>query len=162
MTKPEVRVLMVCLGNICRSPLAEGVLRARALEKGFHQVTVDSAGTADYHVDDLPDWRSREVAKKHGFTLDHYGRQFQKEDFERFDHIFVMDPSNHQDVIRLTNDPHHRKKVRMLAHLDECRTHGSIVPDPYYDGIEAFESVYEQLVLCVDLFLDELLKAEEV
>ena len=156
MSKPKLSVLMVCLGNICRSPLAEGVLIARAKARGFQHIEVDSAGTADDHVGDLPDWRSLEVAEKHGFKLEHLGRQFTPTDFGRFDFIFVMDPSNHADVIRLTKSEVYRKKVRQLAHLDPKRTHGSIVKDPYYDGIEAFEEVYAQLVICIDHFLDEV------
>jgi protein-tyrosine phosphatase len=159
MSKPKIKVLMVCLGNICRSPLAEGVLRARASARGMHHVEADSAGTVDYHVDEQPDWRAREVAEKHGFSLNHLCRQFQLKDFEIFDHIFVMDPSNREDVIRLTSSEAHRKKVRMLAELDPKRTHGAMVKDPYYDGIEAFEEVYTQLVICVDHFLNEIEKA---
>ena len=153
MSKPKV--LMVCLGNICRSPLAEGVLIARAKAKGI-DVEVDSAGTADYHVDDSPDPRASQVALSHGFKLEHFGRQIGLEDFEKFDHIFVMDSSNYENVIRLTKNEAHRKKVRMLAHLDPKRTFGEMIKDPYYEDFAAFETVYQQLVLCLDYFLEEI------
>jgi protein-tyrosine phosphatase len=157
MPKNRVSVLMVCLGNICRSPLAEGVLRARAIERGLEkQLMIDSAGTADYHVGELPDWRAREVALKHGFELTHLGRQFVRGDFKKFQTIFVMDQDNHQNVMKLAPTSEDRAKVRMLAKLDPALRFGSTVKDPYYDGIEAFYTLYEQLVICLDVFLDEV------
>ncbi len=148
---------MVCLGNICRSPLAEGLLKARARAKGLGEfIQVDSAGTADYHGGDAPDWRSCEVAEKNGFKLTHIGRQFVWRDFKNFDSIFVMDDSNYQDVIALAKTDEDKKKVRILAKLDPDLKFGPIVKDPYYDDIDAFHEMFSHLDVCIGYFLKEL------
>lgn len=137
-----IKVLMVCLGNICRSPLAEGILQSKLDPK---KVMVDSAGTSNYHVDSLPDPRSIEVAQKNGLDITHQrGRQFVVEDFDEFDYIYVMDQSNYDNVIKLARSEKDKEKVKLI--LDEIHPGESReVPDPYYGGKRGFDKVYEML-----------------
>lgn len=136
------KILMVCLGNICRSPLAEGILRAKLPS---HNFIVDSAGTANYHVGNAPDRRSVAVAKKYGLDISNLkGRQFKTVDFDRFDHIYVMDESNYQNVISLARDQEDLNKVKYV--LNEIYPNQNYnVPDPYYGGNDGFENVYKML-----------------
>ena len=135
----KTRVLMVCLGNICRSPLAEGILRSKI---DTSLIEVDSAGTAGYHVGNPPDPRSVAVARKYQIDISQQRcRRFVREDFERFDHIFVMDQSNYQDVLDLAEGGNHFEKVKLL--LEEIEMGPSEVPDPYYGGESGFEYVFE-------------------
>lgn len=132
------KILMVCLGNICRSPLAEGILKSKA---DSSEVFVDSAGTAGYHVGSLPDPRSIQVAQTHGIDLsDQRCRKFAQKDFKDFDTIFVMDKSNYADVISMAKTPEEREKVKLL--LEEVNLGISEVPDPYYGGTDGFEYIY--------------------
>lgn len=122
---------MVCLGNICRSPLAEGILKSK-LNANFE---VDSAGTAAYHVGNPPDKRSIAVAQQFGIDISQQrARQFKKDDFNSFDLIFVMDQNNYNDVVELAT-PAKRRKVHLLRENNE-------VPDPYYGDASAFEAVF--------------------
>lgn len=137
------KILMVCLGNICRSPLAEGVLRHQAALAGV-PVEVDSCGTANYHVGAKPDHRSIKKASEYGFNIaDLRGRQFTSNDFHDFDIIYVMDQSNYNNVIRLAPNESHKKKVKLI--LNEISETNSEVPDPYYGGDDGFEHVYQLL-----------------
>ncbi len=130
---------MVCLGNICRSPLAEGILRSKV---DTSLIQVDSAGTAGYHIGNPPDPRSVAVARKYQIDISNQRcRRFVREDFERYDHIFVMDQSNYQDVMEVADDSRHIEKVRLL--LEEIEAGPSEVPDPYYGGESGFEYVFE-------------------
>lgn len=133
---------MVCLGNICRSPLAEGILRSKVDPA---KVQVDSAGTGGWHVGELPDPRSVEVAKKNGLDITYQrGRKFSAYDFESYDHIFVMDNSNYRDVVKLTKNEEEIKKVQLI--LDELFPGDNVdVPDPYYGGHQGFDNVYAML-----------------
>lgn len=146
-----MRILMVCLGNICRSPLAEGILQDKIDSLGLGW-TVDSAGTGHWHVGDSPDRRSVAVARSHGIDISgQRGRQFQPRDFERFDHILVMDDQNHRDVLRLAQADEHRAKVRLI--LDYSRPEGRhVVPDPYYDD-NGFEHVFQLLDEACEAFV---------
>ena len=129
-----MKILMVCLGNICRSPLAEGILRHLAEQRQLDW-EVDSAGTGNWHVGDPPDARSVRVAKKHGIDISGLrGRQFQAGDFDRFDRIYVMDRMNLRDVLALARSEDDKKKVRLLLDTE-------VVPDPYYED-EQFDPVY--------------------
>lgn len=135
------KILMVCLGNICRSPLAEGILRAK-LPKTF---IVDSAGTANYHTGNAPDPRSIAVAKKYGINISNLrGRQFSVSDFDSFDIIFVMDDSNYNNVIKLARNNEDISKVNFI--LNEIYPAQDFnVPDPYYGGPNGFENIYNML-----------------
>lgn len=136
------RVLMVCLGNICRSPLAEGILKSKV---DRNSVFVDSAGTGAWHSGELPDKRSIAVAKKYGIDLtDQRARLFLVEDFDKFDHIYVMDQSNYKNVCRLAPNDEAINKVQLI--LNESYPDENLeVPDPYYGGDQGFENVYKML-----------------
>lgn len=140
---------MVCLGNICRSPLAEGILASKVGEDVF----VDSAGTGDWHVGKAPDPRSIEVAARHDLDISHLrGRQFTVEDFDNFDLIYVMDASNYQNVVRLARTQEDEDKVIMI--LNEVNQgRNEQVPDPYYGGDDGFEKVYQMLDEATDRIL---------
>ena len=131
------RILMVCLGNICRSPLAHGIM-ADISPNSF----VDSAGTGSYHVGSPPDPRSIQVAQDNGIDISHQSaRQFQSSDFTKFDHIFVMDRQNYRDVIAKAKHQDDIDKVELL-----CAAAGlgmRPVPDPYYGGDEGFQNVFD-------------------
>ncbi len=135
----KTKVLMVCLGNICRSPLAEGILASKV---DSDQIFVDSAGTAGYHVGNPPDPRSVSVARKHGLDISGQKcRKFSTQDFEEFDHIYVMDESNYSNVISLAASQEEIDKVQLL--LDILHDDVKEVPDPYYGGADGFENVYQ-------------------
>ena len=137
-----VSILMVCLGNICRSPLAHGILESKLPSDKFY---VDSAGTANYHVGDNPDHRSIAVARANGINISHQrGRQFKVSDFDTFDHIFVMDNSNYKDVLALAPNEEAKSKVKLI--LNEIFPNENVdVPDPYYGGQDGFENVFDML-----------------
>jgi protein-tyrosine phosphatase len=134
---------MVCLGNICRSPLAESILRSKV---DSEKVEVDSAGTSNYHVGDLPDERAINTGKRYDLDLSQLrGRQFEVADFDRFDYIYVMDGANYEDVIALARNEKDKEKVSLI--LDKIHPGESMdVPDPYFGvGNEDFPKVYELL-----------------
>ena len=133
---------MVCLGNICRSPLAEGILQSKITSNNY---MVDSAGTAGHHVGELPDPRSIEVARKYGIDImGQRSRKFSKSDFEIFDVIYVMDQSNYNDVVSLAENTSQKEKVKMILNELSSAINKS-VPDPYYGGNQGFENVYQML-----------------
>ena len=135
------KILMVCLGNICRSPLAEGILKSK-LSNAF---VVDSAGTANYHTGNAPDKRSIAVARKYGLNISNLkGRQFSVSDFETFDFIYVMDESNFKNVIKLARNNEDIAKVKMILNAVYPNQNYD-VPDPYYGGEDGFETVYKML-----------------
>lgn len=133
---------MVCLGNICRSPLAEGILKSKV---DPNKVTVESAGTGPWHVGKLPDPRSISIAAKNNIDItDQRGRQFNASDFDTYDRIYVMDNSNKEDVLELAKTPAHAQKVSLL--LDEIFPGENVdVPDPYYGGPTGFTSVFNMI-----------------
>lgn len=136
------KILMVCLGNICRSPLAEGILKSKLPSDTF---VVDSAGTANYHTNNPPDKRSIAVANKYGLNISHLkGRQFNVSDFDAFDIIYVMDESNYNNVNALSRNNADSVKIKFI--LNEIYPNQNYsVPDPYYGGDEGFENVYKML-----------------
>jgi len=135
------KILMVCLGNICRSPLAEGILKSK-LDSNF---IVESAGTAAYHVGNKPDPRSIAVARQNGLNITNQrARKFIKQDFEDFDIIYAMDNSNYQNIIALAENCQQKEKVKLI--LNESFPDKNLdVPDPYYGGEKGFENVYNML-----------------
>jgi len=137
-----VKILMVCLGNICRSPLAEGILRSKLPKESF---LVDSVGTANYHVRNSPDKRSVAVAKKYGINISNLkGRQFAINDFDNFDLIYVMDESNYDNVITLARNKEDIDKVKFI--LNEIYPDQNYsVQDPYYGGESGFENIFKIL-----------------
>ena len=139
-----MKILMVCLGNICRSPMAQGILQSKADAAGLHW-QVDSAGTANYHIGEAPHHISQSIAKHYGVDISHQrGRQLSKTDFETFDKIYVMDKENYRDAKRIAGDKWDEGKVDFL--LNELYPGESReVPDPWYGGIENFKEVYALL-----------------
>ena len=136
------KILMVCLGNICRSPLAEGILKSKLDSNKFF---VDSAGTANYHTGELPDGRSIHIARLNNIDISNQrARQFTSLDFDDFDHIYVMDYSNYQNVIRLARKKEDIIKTKLI--LTELYPNENIdVPDPYYGGDNGFKNVFQML-----------------
>ncbi len=134
----KTKILMVCLGNICRSPLAEGILKSKV---STNTILVDSAGTAGYHIGNSPDIRSIAVAKKYGIDISkQVCRKFSKKDFSDFDIIYAMDKSNYTNIIAKTTNKEELNKVKLL--LNEIDLKINEVPDPYYGGDQGFEDVY--------------------
>jgi len=149
----KTKILMVCLGNICRSPLAEGILKTKV---NTDEVHVESAGTGDYHIGHSPDERSVKIAQKHGIDItDQRGRQFDVSDFDRFDLIFAMDNFNYQDIIKLARNEEDKEKVRLILNQVLPGEHCD-VPDPYTGGIDGFKRVYEMLDQACDKIAEEL------
>ena len=140
----RVRVCFVCLGNICRSPTAEGVMQRLVERAGLGgRVLVESAGTADHHTGELPDRRARAAAKARGVALESRARQFVAGDFDRLDYVLAMDAENERDLLRLAPDAAARAKVRLLRSFDPASPPGAPVPDPYYGGDHGFEQVLD-------------------
>ncbi len=133
---------MVCLGNICRSPLAEGILQSKLDNTKF---IVDSAGTSNYHIGNKPDPRSIAIAKQNGIDITNQrARQFTKQDFIAFDIIYAMDNANYNDIIALADNDAQQSKVKLI--LNESFPNQNLdVPDPYYGGDKGFEKVFALL-----------------
>ena len=146
---------MVCLGNICRSPLAEGILKSKV---NSDNILVDSAGTSAFHAGELPDKRSILVAKKYGIDLtDQRSRAFSKSDFKKFDIIYAMDISNKNNILKLADTSSDKEKVKLI--LNESNPGKNLeVPDPYYGGDQGFENVYKMLDLACDAVIENHLK----
>ena len=141
-----MKILMICLGNICRSPMAEGIMR----NLGGNKVEVDSAGTSGYHIGSQPDKRMIATAFEHGIDISNLrARQFQADDFDLFDVTFAMDSSNYRDIISLAKDDNDKQKVKMMLENGN-------VPDPYYGGDEGFEHIYQLLHEACQNFLDNI------
>lgn len=151
----KVTILFVCLGNICRSPLAEAIFKHKIKQKGWERwVEADSCGTANYHIGDSLDPRTLANAKKNGVVIDHCGRQLSEEDFDRFDYILAMDKSNLQNILRLPRSEQFSHKVKLMRSFDPAGV--GEVPDPYYGGEKAFQEVFDILDRTMDKFLDHL------
>lgn len=142
--RTNVRICFVCLGNICRSPTAEGVMEVALAEAGLAaRVTIDSAGTGAWHVGELPDPRTRAAAARRGIDLRHRARQFRRDDFVRFDLVLAMDVANHRALLALAPDAAARDKVRLFRSFDPAAPADAEVPDPYYGDGDGFEHVLD-------------------
>jgi len=149
-----VKILMVCLGNICRSPLAEGILKSKLPKNRF---LVDSAGTGDWHIGHLPDERSIKTAKKNGLDITNQrGRLFTPKDLDVFDYIFVMDSSNYENVIALAKTEEQKQKVELI--LNQLFPGENVdVPDPYFGLQNGFDTVYEMLNESCEILAEKLI-----
>jgi protein-tyrosine phosphatase len=150
-----VRLLFVCMGNICRSPTAEGVMRALLREQGIEDVEVESAGIGDWHVGDPPDRRATDAARLRGIALEGAARQVRASDFDDFDLLIAMDRSNQRDLLMLAPDEEARRKGRLLREWEPGATDLD-VPDPYYGDGRGFEDVLDMVQASCRALLDEL------
>ena len=147
---------MVCLGNICRSPMAQGILEYKVAQNSLNMV-VDSAGTANYHVGHPPDSRAIQKSIQKDIDISNYrGRQFTASDFEGFDIIFAMDESNYNDILSLAQSDEDKNKVHLILNKLYPEQNMS-VPDPYYGGDDGFENVFNLLNEACDKIIDEII-----
>jgi protein-tyrosine phosphatase len=154
-----LRLCFVCLGNICRSPIGEGVMRHLLEQAGLaERVQVDSAGTAGYHQGELPDSRARAAGRRFGVEVGGRARQFEKADFERFDYVLAMDRSNFEDLSELAPSDGARQKLHLLRSFDAASVAGASVPDPYYGGDEDFDDVVRLCQAACGALLERLRK----
>jgi protein-tyrosine phosphatase len=144
---------MVCLGNICRSPLAEGILRSKV---DTENVFIDSAGTGDYHIGHLPDKRSIEVAKKYGIDITYQrARRISVADFENFDVIYAMDTNNFKEIVTLARNTTDAQKVKLILNESNPGKNRS-VPDPYFDEKKGFEDVFKMLDKACEIIANKI------
>lgn len=146
------KVLMVCLGNICRSPTAEAILRQKAKELNL-SIHVDSAGTAGWHAGERSDIRSIKHAESRGYEMTHLARQLTVQDFTEFDHVLVMDDSNFKNAKEIC-PPEYLHKLEAISLYDENKNI-KFIPDPYYMGPQEFDKVIDYLEICIKGFLNE-------
>ncbi|MBL6447236.1 low molecular weight phosphotyrosine protein phosphatase [Fulvivirga sp. 29W222] len=153
-----IKVLFVCLGNICRSPLAQGLLEKKIKELGLNdQMEVDSCGTSQYHIGEQPDGRTVQNALKNGIKLEHKARQFSKKDFRVFDYIVAMDSANMECIRRLDQTHEFSDKFMLIRDFDAVDK-GADVPDPYFGGEEGFQQVFLILQRSVNEFLNHVIQ----
>ena len=150
-----MRVLFVCMGNICRSPTAEGVMR-RLLEDEGLDIEIDSAGTGGWHAGEPPDERATLAARRRGVTLEGAARQVRPEDFRRFDLLIALDRSNLRELLARAPDEEAAEKVRLLREFDPAADGDLDVPDPYYGGDRGFETVLDMVEASCRGLIDEL------
>lgn len=144
--KKKIRLLFVCLGNICRSPAAEGIMSGLVLKNELQDVIeVDSAGTSGWHEGDLPDERMRAHGEKRGYDFCSRARKFKKDDFENFDYIIVMDENNYKSIRLLTTDISQVNKIHLMTDFSVQNNNENLIPDPYYGGTSGFELVLDLL-----------------
>jgi protein-tyrosine phosphatase len=154
-----IRVLFVCLGNICRSPLAEGIFKKLVVEAGLESlIEADSAGTSGWHIDEPPDMRSIQIAGRNHITLDHLGKQILRKDLDQYDYILAMDSENLENILKLEiQGREHKARVMLMREFDEAHS-GADIPDPYYGGDKGFQHVYDLLEESLRNFLDFLIR----
>jgi protein-tyrosine phosphatase len=139
-----VRICFVCMGNICRSPTAEAVMRRLVEERGWtERFAIESAGTGDWHVGEPADGRARAAGRERGYLLDRRARHFAENSFARFDYVLAADGDNRRHLERIAPDDEARGKIHLLRDFDPASPKGSDVPDPYYGGAEGFEHVLD-------------------
>lgn len=159
-----IKVLFVCLGNICRSPMGEGSFKHLVAKAGLsQQIAVDSAGTSSYHIGELPDERMRETAERYGIILDHKARQLSVEDFDTFHYIIAMDSKNYHNINLLAGKINASKpyKIFMMREFDTNRT-SEDVPDPYFGGMDGFEEVYQIVMRSNEKLLEYIIKEQKL
>ncbi|MDY6411625.1 MAG: low molecular weight protein-tyrosine-phosphatase [Bacteroidales bacterium] len=156
----KIKILFVCLGNICRSPAAQGVMQRLVDERGVSEkFEIDSAGTYSGHRGQLPDPRMRRHASRRGYDLTHHARPVTIDDFEHFDIIVAMDESNRHTLYHLASTPEQEAKIVMMGdYIVKLRAHYDYVPDPYYEGAEGFELVLDLLEDACSCLLTSILK----
>ena len=159
LQKNKLKVLFVCLGNICRSPAAQGVMQALIDSRGLSdRFYLDSAGTYGGHAGDLPDSRMRQHARRRGYDLTHRSRQIKGSDFEDFDVIVAMDEGNRRNLSRMAATVDEECKIVMMGRYITKYPHYDYVPDPYYEGAEGFELVLDLLEDSCQVLLDSLME----
>lgn len=151
-------VLFICLGNICRSPAAEGIMKAKVEEKGLtSQFYIDSAAIGAWHIGQLPDSRMRRCGAAHGYCFDSHARQFDKSDFAKFDYIVVMDNDNYRAITRMASSDEEREKVVCMASYLRQHRDYTTVPDPYYGDESDFELVITLLEDALEGLIEEII-----
>ena len=159
MNEARASVLFVCMGNICRSPLAEGVFRHLVRKRNLaDRFEIDSAGVSGYHEGDPPDARSAEVARRRGIELSGSARRLNRADLDQFDYVIVMDRENRAGVERLANGTTHGARIHFLREFDPEAEHDIDVPDPYYGGPSGFENVQEMVERSCAQLLDTIVE----
>ncbi|AFZ50240.1 low molecular weight protein-tyrosine-phosphatase [Dactylococcopsis salina] len=152
------KLLFVCLGNICRSPSAENIMRYLIEKEGLSdQIVCDSAGTASYHLGEPPDQRMKAAAEKRGIKLEGKARQFQPSDFEKYDLILAMDRDNYWSLVSLDPEKKYREKIKMMCNYAKSYPDQE-VPDPYYGGTEGFNHVIDLLLDACSELLESIKK----
>lgn len=160
-TATGIQLCFVCLGNICRSPTAAGVMTHLVREAGLDSlIGIDSAGTGGWHAGEMPDARARSVARARGIDLDDVARRFEQEDFDRFDLVLAMDHENLTDLRRLRGRRRTRAEVHLLREFDPAAPRGASVPDPYFD--DRFEEVFDLVEAACRGLLDHLVAAHDL
>ena len=150
-----MKILMVCLGNICRSPLAEGILRQKVQKLKLSHINTDSAGTSAYHAGESPDARMQKTAQEKGVNItDLRARQFVVADFDNFDLIYAMDEANYENILKLARSEEDKGKVKMILNEVTPGTNAA-VPDPYFGGDEGFYHVYDLLDKATDVIIEK-------
>ena len=153
----KIKVLFVCLGNICRSPLAEALFKHKVKSRGLDQnIEADSCGTSNYNIGDSPDPRTLAHAGRNGIVIDHCGRQLTEDDLNDFDFILAMDQSNYKNILRLAASNRFAQKVKLMRDFDP-KGKGE-VPDPFFGGEKVFQEVFDILDRSLDVFLHHLEK----
>ena len=152
-----VRIAMICMGNICRSPIAEHVLRKKATAAGLN-VYIESGGTGGWHAGEPADERAQQVLIAHGYTHKHIAQQISRTWFDNFDYLIVMDQHNQHALERIAKSHAHKKKVQLLRSYDATAERKAEVPDPYYGGLQDFEDVLAMIERACDGFIAHLHK----
>ena len=156
--KDKIKILFVCLGNICRSPAAQGVMQSMIDDRGLGEIfELDSAGTYGGHAGELPDRRMRVHAQRRGYNLTHRSRRVTGSDFEDFDVIVAMDASNRYNLQEMAASIEESKKIIMMADYIRHYQHYDHIPDPYYEGAEGFELVLNLIEDACEAFLEDLM-----
>jgi protein-tyrosine phosphatase len=152
-----MRILFVCMGNICRSPTAEGVMRRLVEQAGLaDRIEIESAGTGGWHAGEPPDRRATFAARRRGIALDGAARQITADDFARFDLVIAMDRSNLRELLAIAPDEEAAEKIRLLREFDPAASGDLDVPDPYYGGDRGFENVLDLVEAACRGLLDEI------